>query len=337
MRQRPGGSRVRQAARAVETEGEAAGRGHEGRQLGVHEREREHHRAGWQRQCAGIRPGGRRAVQVARKADHAEARRVVQALGAVEEVIVSRASIDVVVMIIPFAKMPNNSLVRARARVHWDPRRSSRRRPSEQRERQVGLVHVERLERVLDHPVPRAPLRLVRVRARLKPKLVQPVVGHPERGRERPVPLQRLRPVRLGQAVLVLRRVRRDPQLHVVEEHRLAVDVRPFPFPGAHDGALATHAESRRHELVEVLREDLSGSLVGGAEIPRRRELGGGRGRDGHEHVLLHRRRVTEEHVVARSLDLDPILRPEELVPVDGVVERAVPRRRASERARGGY
>ena len=100
MRQRSGGPRVRQAARAVETEGEAAGRGHEGRQLGVYERQREHHRAGWQRRRAGIRPGGRRAVQVAREADHAEARRVVQALGAVEEVIVSRASIDVVVMII---------------------------------------------------------------------------------------------------------------------------------------------------------------------------------------------------------------------------------------------
>ena len=89
------------------------------------------------------------------------------------------------------------------------------------------------------------------------------------------------------------------------------------------------------HELVEVLRQDLLRRLVRGSEIARVYELGARRGGDGHEHVLLHGGWITEEHVVARSFNLDPVLRAEELVPVDGVVERAETGGRARERGDG--
>ena len=87
--------------------------------------------------------------------------------------------------------------------------------------------------------------------------------------------------------------------------------------------ALSSDADSRGHELREILVQDFLRDVLRGAEVAHGVELRGRRRRYRHEHVLLRARGIAEEDVVARPFDLDPVLRAEELVPVDGIVERA--------------
>ena len=87
--------------------------------------------------------------------------------------------------------------------------------------------------------------------------------------------------------------------------------------------ALSSDADSRGHELREILVQDFLRDVLRGAEVAHGVELRGRRRRYRHEHVFLRARGIAEEDVVARPFDLDPVLRAEELVPVDGIVERA--------------